>query len=124
MDCVKCEGKLGRVEVDGVMVDQCGACAGIWFDGGELRRVLGMKSVAPLRTVARPSKADDDKPARCPRCRGQGYLVRVASLTSDIHIDTCPVCGGQWLDGGELAVLRDEGGFRPVLALLRRILSA
>src|SRR4051812_24237017 len=100
MDCVKCEGKLARVEVDGVLVDQCATCDGMWFDGGELRRVLGMKSVAPLRNVAHPSRADDDKPARCPRCRGQGNLVRVRSVKSDIHIDTCPVCGGQWLDGG------------------------
>lgn len=128
MDCLKCEGKLDRVEVDGVLVDQCAVCAGIWFDGGELRRVLGMKSVAPLRTVAHAqrtqrSKADDEKPARCPRCHGEGKLVRVASVTSDIHIDTCPVCGGQWLDGDELSILRDEGGFRPVLAWLRRILS-
>ena len=124
MDCVKCEGKLTRVEVDGVLVDQCDTCAGIWFDGGELRRVLGMKSVAPLRSVAPTRKGDDEKPARCLRCHGEGRLVRVASVTSDIHIDTCPVCGGQWLDGGELSILRDEGGFRPVLALLRRILSA
>jgi hypothetical protein len=124
MRCVKCSGELRRVEIDEVVVDQCDACDGIWFDSGELERVLGMKSVSALHSPARPSRADDEKRARCPRCPSEGLLVPVASMTSDIHVDTCPLCGGKWLDGGELAVLRDEGGIRPVLALFRRLLSA
>src|SRR5262249_12526581 len=123
MDCVKCEGKLYPVEVEGVVVDQCEACAGIWFDSGELARVLGMKSVAKALSRGVGNKDDDGKRGRCPRCRGEGKLVQVASLTSDIHIDTCSVCGGQWLDGGELAILRDEGGLRPLFGLLRRLFA-
>lgn len=123
MDCVKCEGKLHQVVVDGVIVDQCASCSGIWFDSGELARVLGMKSVEALKSLPVSSKGDDQKRGRCPRCRGEGMLVQVASLESNIHIDTCAVCGGQWLDGGELAILRNEGGFRPVLGLLRRLIA-
>lgn len=123
MDCLKCDGKLRQVEVDGVVVDQCESCAGIWFDSGELARVLGMKSVEGLTSPAEGHPGDDTKRGSCPRCSGQGKLVQVASLISDIHIDTCAVCGGQWLDGGELAILRQEGGLRPVVAFLRRLIS-
>ncbi len=123
MDCVKCEGKMHQVELDGVIVDQCDTCAGIWFDSGELSRVLGMRSVERLKGLSMTNEGDDAKRGRCPRCRGEGMLVQVADLTSDIHIDTCSVCGGQWLDKGELAILREEGGLRPVLAFLRRIVS-
>src|SRR5689334_25353742 len=108
MNCIKCDGTLRRIEVGGagergvlthdevVEVDQCDACGGIWFDSGELRRVLGKKSVAALRTMAKVSEEDDAKRGRCPRCKGDGKLVQVASVTTDIHIDTCSVCGGQW----------------------------
>jgi Zn-finger nucleic acid-binding protein len=123
MDCLKCDGKLRQVEVDGVMVDQCERCAGIWFDSGELARVLGMKSVEALKSLAHGHPGDDTKRGSCPRCSGQGKLVQVASLISDIHIDTCAVCGGQWLDGGELSILRQEGGLRPVVAFFRRLIS-
>jgi Zn-finger nucleic acid-binding protein len=122
MNCVKCEGKLRQVEVDEVIVDQCDVCSGIWFDSGELSRVLGMKSAEGLTSAAdQPSKADDEKRGRCPRCRGEGKLVQVASLTRDIHIDTCAVCGGQWLDGGELSLLRREGGLRGLFAFFQRL---
>ena len=32
----------------------------------------------------------------------------VKDVEHDIHIDTCAVCYGQWLDGGELEVLRGD----------------
>src|SRR5262245_51304148 len=123
MNCVKCEGKLRRVEIEEVVVDQCDRCFGIWFDSDELQRILAAKSIEPLRSPesqAKSSKADDARRASCPRCRGEGKLVQVASLTSDIHIDTCSVCGGKWLDGGELELLRGEGPLRPIRELLRR----
>ena len=123
MDCVKCDGKLRQIELDGVVIDQCDACSGIWFDSGELARVLGMKSTEGLRRLSTTNEADDVKRAHCPRCRGEGMLVQVADLTSDIHIDTCSVCGGQWLDGGELSILREEGGLRPVIAFFRRLVT-
>ena len=84
---------------------------------------MGMKSVAKALSLGGDRKEDDSKRGRCPRCQGEGKLVQVASLTSDIHVDTCAVCGGKWLDGGELRILRDEGGLRPVLAFFRRVLA-
>ena len=109
MKCVKCEGQLHRVQVGDIEVDQCDRCAGIWFDARELDRVLGQKSVDALRRLSSPDLALDQRRGRCPRCRSGGDLVRVASTLGPIHIDTCPVCGGQWLDGGELEILRQEG---------------
>jgi Zn-finger nucleic acid-binding protein len=47
----------------------------------------------------------------------------VASWDADIHIDTCAVCGGQWLDGGELELLRGEGTLRALVDRLRRLVS-
>ena len=121
MKCVKCDGTLRRVGLEEIEVDRCDTCSGIWFDSGELQRILGRATIAELRTKAKSSKTDDTKRATCPRCRGEGKLVQVASLTSEIHIDTCAVCGGQWLDAGELEILRGDGPLRSVGSFFRRL---
>ncbi len=121
MDCVKCDGKLHRVELEDVTVDRCDKCFGIWFDSDELERILGMKHIDVLKSPVKSQRANDLKRGRCPRCKGEGVLVQVASLERDIHIDTCAVCGGKWLDGGELEMLRDERPLRSVRTFLRRV---
>lgn len=130
MKCIKCEGDLVLVRVGDVEVDQCDGCHGIWFDSGELAKIVGAKDVGVLRTRAeatreaeRKRRADDEKRAACPRCKGEGKLVQIASLTADIHIDTCAVCGGQWLDGGEIWIVRNEGFSRKVAAFFRKVLD-
>jgi uncharacterized protein len=105
MRCVKCEGELVMVRIDDVDVDQCDRCAGIWFDAHELERVLRREHVEPLLGRGPVHAGDDDRRGRCPRCKGEGVLVRVASPRAGIHVDTCAICGGKWLDGGEIDVL-------------------
>ena len=82
MKCIKCEGTLRLVRIDEVEVDQCDACNGIWFDSGELAKIVGRKDVEALRTKAHASKEVDQKRAACPRCKGEGKLVQIASMTS------------------------------------------
>lgn len=123
MNCPKCEGALRRVQVEDIELDQCDRCSGIWFDSGELQRILGRKSTDELRSRAKNKREDDAKRATCPRCKGEGKLVQVASLSSDIHIDTCSICGGQWLDGGELEVLQGGGFVRSLAEFFRRALG-
>jgi len=49
-----------------------------------------------------------------------GSMVQVTSLrNADIHIDTCSVCYGQWLDGGELEGLSDQGFIAKVKSLFK-----
>ena len=123
MNCPKCQGTLRRVQADDVELDQCDVCCGIWFDSGELPRILDRKSVDALRRLPKNRVEDDTKRATCPRCKGEGKLVQVASLTTDLHIDTCAVCGGQWLDGGELEILRGDGLLRGISSFFRKMTS-
>jgi Zn-finger nucleic acid-binding protein len=118
MRCVKCEGKLITVRIDDVDVDQCERCAGIWFDAHELERILRRPHIEPLLGRAKHAIAghpergdvdtppDDDRRGHCPRCKGEGCLVRIAGPKASIHIDTCALCGGKWLDGGEIDLLK------------------
>jgi Zn-finger nucleic acid-binding protein len=40
MTCPKCGGQMRQYERNGVTVDQCGECRGIFLDRGELERLL------------------------------------------------------------------------------------
>jgi len=35
MSCPRCTGKLVEMEFEGVMIDRCDNCSGIWLDPGE-----------------------------------------------------------------------------------------
>lgn len=111
MRCVKCPGELHSKETAGVVVDQCDRCDGIWFDPGELERVLkGSIDALRARTAEARTAAPEHDSHRgaCPRCQGQGLLVQVVSRQREhLHLDTCSVCFGTWLDGGELEAIKE-----------------
>ena len=129
MKCIKCVSDLVPVTLDSVEVDQCPQCGGIWFDLGELKEVLekdeSMRLQAKLKTKPRGKRDSklDAKKAPCPRCGGKGNMIQVKDVGHDIHIDTCPVCYGQWLDGGELTILREKGLFDTVAGFFRRMID-
>jgi Zn-finger nucleic acid-binding protein len=122
MQCVKCDGELKKVDMHGVEVDQCEACSGIWFDFGELEKVLAQDDVAKLKNVVDNNQGDDARRAPCPSCGGDGKMVPVVSARDHgIHIDTCIVCYGQWLDGGELERLKEAGLFDSVAGFFKKL---
>lgn len=40
MVCPKCGGQLKEADLDGVKVDQCGGCGGLFFDKGEVELLV------------------------------------------------------------------------------------
>lgn len=73
MNCPRCtKPALFEKERDGVTVDQCPECRGIWLDRGELERLLArvqseFEAVSPSRPppgppvdARRPYRSDDD----------------------------------------------------------------
>ena len=102
MLCPRCNKTLTSTEICGTEVDQCPTCRGIWFDRHELQTLLEL-SPADLRPIGGGKLRDDvnRRRAMCPR--DQAELIRVRSaLHIDVVVDSCPRCGGIWLDGGEL----------------------
>jgi len=45
--CPKCDGTLTAADFQGITVDICDRCSGVWMDAGELTRVLGKKDEEP-----------------------------------------------------------------------------
>lgn len=121
MKCPKCDGTLQRVQIDQVDVDQCDRCSGLWFDLGELQKVLAAEDVQKIRSTIDRSGTQDAQRAICPVCGGAGKMVPVVSRNREVHVDTCSICYGQWLDGGELEQLRKKGLFQGVAGFFRSL---
>ena len=53
MKCPKCGADLTEVKMEGVMVDKCGGCDGLFFDSGELELMIEAhkKGLGPLRRM-------------------------------------------------------------------------
>jgi Zn-finger nucleic acid-binding protein len=123
MNCAKCGTELQKKQVGGVDVDRCPACSGIFFDSGELEKILEAEDLEALRNAAGNNEGHDEARTSCPRCGGEGKMVPLTDMKhKGVHIDTCLVCFGQWLDGGELEKLLKRGIFSSAADFFRKLI--
>ncbi|MEM7247281.1 MAG: zf-TFIIB domain-containing protein [Acidobacteriota bacterium] len=108
--CPRCGPTLPAMEKardQRLMVDHCRTCHGIWLDRGEWVPVVGW-----VRSVERPhSIPEGSVPPSCPAClverdEKRDLVARGIRHVDDVEIDLCQQCGGAWLDGGELRLLK------------------
>ncbi|MHB8877640.1 MAG: TFIIB-type zinc ribbon-containing protein [Myxococcaceae bacterium] len=88
-----------------VELDRCLFCRGLWFDGGELDRVLG-RPVHPEPHQGRTNR-------KCASCQAP---LSTALLGGHL-VETCKACRGIYLDRGELKLI--NGGQVKVLQSAR-----
>jgi Zn-finger nucleic acid-binding protein len=102
MDCPKCrstELTQKRVADADVTIDTCPSCGGVWFDRGELERLMGSAG-AELRMPDTARRS----PRRCPKCSGVMYAFYYPRTF--VSVDMCRKCPGIWLDRGEYTEIK------------------
>lgn len=96
-------------ELEGIEVDFCTACGGIWLDRGEIDLISARAGAQPVEwALAKAAKAPGASVAerKCPRC-----ARKMLAIESDgLEIEVCPHGDGYWLDGGELQTLIGMNG--------------
>ena len=103
--CVKCSSVLDRAKFEGLEVDLCPRCGGLWLDRGEITRAakLPEKEMSRLRGLltgaSGPPPVPTENKAPCPACPGSLSEV----VLGTVHVDYCGKCHGLFLDRGELA---------------------
>ena len=117
--CPKCRADMEQVVHEGVEVDRCRHCQGLWFDAGEIEQLKNRTAAAALDTgdVDTGRQHNDARDYDCPRCGG--FMERTADARQPhIAFETCRDCRGAFLDAGEfrdLAHLSVGEFFRSIL---------
>jgi len=103
MRCPKCRADMEQIDYEGVEIDRCTICNGIWFDAGEIDVLQDKQAAAAIDTgdakIGKQSNAMDSY--QCPRCSGPMVKV-VDPKQTHIWYETCNSCHGSYLDAGEL----------------------
>jgi len=106
MRCPKCKADMEQVDYDGIEIDRCNYCKGIWFDAGEREALRDKEAATAVDTgdVKVGEEANKLDNYSCPRC--SGAMVRVVDWhQTHIWYEECSSCGGSFFDAGEFADL-------------------
>jgi PAT family beta-lactamase induction signal transducer AmpG len=120
MRCPKCRADMEQVTYEGVEIDRCGLCQGMWFDAGEVEALAHKEAALAIDTGSarqgRQYNVIDDY--RCPRCGGE-MERKVDPRQSHIWYESCKACGGSFFDAGEF---RDLSQYT-ISDLLKRLVT-
>ena len=102
MECPKCNSQFKTIEYEGVEVDRCIKCEGIWFDileHQELKKIKGSESIDSGNPEIGQKYNKIDR-INCPKCKTQ-MIRMVDNKQPHIWYESCSVCNGVFFDAGE-----------------------
>lgn len=108
LKCPKCGHGMEEVTHEGVTIDRCSHCKGMWFDADEAHELKNLPesqavdSGDPKEGWKWDSKVDID----CPHCSKRMELTADAKQ-KHIWYEVCPD-HGMFMDAGEFADLKEE----------------
>lgn len=91
------------LELEGIEIDYCTNCGGIWLDAGELELLLNDPGKAKILLDSfRIDSTSTERLKKCPICNKKMQKVVVGSSKPLLLIDKCRRGDGLWFDKGEL----------------------
>lgn len=102
MICPVCNESMIVLELDGIEIDYCPSCHGIWLDGGELElMIVDENERNRILSSFRLETGSPEKKYKCPICNKKMDKVYVGE-NQEVLIDKCPANDGIWFDKDEL----------------------
>ncbi len=98
MDCPRCGSDLKTEKYNGIEVDKCVSCEGMWLDYPELDELEDKAMDADEQKGTMITRSGPSELA-CPRCRGAMQQFRYRF--NELWLDVCEAEHGFWLDKGE-----------------------
>ena len=105
MECPKCKIELSKKSIQGIEVEECESCEGIWCNSIELKQVKD-KTDSDLNWMDFDIWKHRDRfrtrqaKINCPECREPMHVLDYDK--TKVEIDFCEQCKGIWLDKNEL----------------------
>lgn len=108
MKCPKCTAGMETIAFEGIEVERCNACHGLWFDlleHEDLRLVEGSEAIDDgLPEVGRAF--DAERATTCPACAGP-MIGMVDVRQPHLRFESCTSCHGCFFDAGEFRDYRE-----------------
>ncbi|MCP4179383.1 MAG: hypothetical protein GY756_16615 [bacterium] len=108
MKCQRCDVEFKQREIQGIKVEYCPVCGGVFLHHGELGKITH-KTAGDIE-YASIENLDSKKlfGLNCPLCKDE-ELIKINFVSySDIYLGYCQKCKGIWLDKGELELINKE----------------
>lgn len=109
MQCPKCSAAMEKLDHEGIEVDRCSACKGLWFDileHEDLRKISGSEAIDD-GSVDIGRANDGLRRIQCPVC-DVPMIRMVVAAQPHIAYEACTVCYGVYFDAGEFTDFREE----------------
>ena len=100
---------MERVTFEGIEIDRCTTCRGLWFDAMEhdkLKKKAGAGQAIDTGTL--PPDAGERHKLNCPHCHTPMIGMTARGMPA-LKFESCTVCYGAFFDAGEFKELRGEG---------------
>ncbi len=126
MKCPKCKAPMDKVQLEGVEIERCSGCKGLWFDADEEVLLTKIKDaeMLDLGLASLGKQFNNQEPIFCPRCGDKSQLHKLQDKKQPhIEIDRCNSCNGTYFDAGEFTDFKQRDVldvFKSLVAKARR----
>jgi Zn-finger nucleic acid-binding protein len=107
--CPKCNAEMEKVVYEGIKIERCKKCKGIWLDAfekDELKAKPGSEAV-DMGDKEVGKEYDKKKKANCPKCLTP--MIKKADVRQKhIVYEYCNTCHGVFFDAGEFTDFKQE----------------
>ena len=121
--CPRCQGDLTTTDLDGIEIEECNKCEGMWLDANELSQLIGCvepdadESSEDTHSETGPDSDEshtqnsqspnievttNESTLTCPKCTDRNLTAFIYDGDTGIELDSCSNCHGLWLDKNEL----------------------
>jgi Zn-finger nucleic acid-binding protein len=107
--------RVSTVAFEGIEVDRCTGCKGIWFDVLEKEHLNDLHGSEAIDVGETPADAPDaHRRILCPVCKTLMINMSVAGHP-DLKYESCTVCFGAFFDAGEFREFKGGHGLPRLL---------
>ena len=101
LTCPKCSHDMIRESFEGILIDRCGGCSGIWFDLLEHEDLKDVKGSEAIDAGAKDALVSDkSRRLDCPRCSARMVSIHDQDQPHVVY-EKCGSCSGVFFDAGE-----------------------
>lgn len=99
---------MKQIRVGQVIVDRCHGCAGLWLDALEKDKLLADRGSVAKADHPPEGRLSVSRPSlKCPRDKSD-LICMTDPVQRHVLFESCTVCGGVFLDAGELTDLSEH----------------